>query len=202
MPPSPPSCSSWWLRLWVRRPGQSGPGGHGFNVFAGRSAGLLPIAEFERTRFRIKSRIASRLGVSIEVVDRLTQDPSFYAKDDGSGVFVEEPIDRASSLLSDVQQPGAASAEPGSLGAGPVRADAFSQHSRPGSAKTRYLEFCDITSGPYWNNNATLSRPNFNFDDPASSFSTAELNFIADTWSAVAEDFAPFDLDVGTAAPT
>lgn len=120
-----------------------GPRGHGFNVFAGRSAGLLPIVDFERTRFPIKSRIASRLGVSTEVVDRLTQDPSFYAKDDGSGVFVEEPIDRASSLLSDVQQPGAASAEPGSLGAGPVRADAFSQHSRPGSAKTRYLEFCD-----------------------------------------------------------
>ena len=33
-------------------------------------------------------------------------------------------------------------------------------------------------------------------------FSPAESNFIADTWSAVAEDLAPFDLDVSTEAPS
>ncbi len=182
--------------------GQSATGRDGFNVSAGRSAGLLPIAEFERTRFPITSRIASRLGVSTEVVDRLTEDPTFYAKEDGSGVFVEAPIDSATALSPDVQQSDVAGRAPGTLGAGPVPPDSFSLHSRPGSAKTLYLQFRDITSGPYWNNNATVSRPNFDFDDSPSSFSTAELNFIADTWSGVAEDFAPFDLDVTTEAPS
>lgn len=181
--------------------GQSGPDSDGVNRSAGGSAGFLPIAEFERTRFPIRSRIASRLGVSSEVVDRLMQDPSFYAKDDGSGVFVEGPIDRAASLSPEVQQTGVAGRDPATLGAGPVPPDSFSLHSRPGSDKTLYLQFRDITSGPYWNNNATLSRSNFNFEDPPSSFSDAELSFIADTWSAVAEDFAPFDLDVTTEAP-
>ncbi len=182
--------------------GESGVGRDGSVGSVGFSTGLLPIAEFERSRFPIKSRMASRLGVSNEVVDRLTEDRSFYAKEDGSGVFVEAPIDRATSLSPAVQQTGEASRGPAALGADPVPPDAFSLHSRPGSSKTLHLQFRDITAGPYWTGGATLSKPNFNFDDPESSFSTAELNFIAETWSAVAEDFAPFDLDVTTEAPS
>ena len=187
--------------------GQSGPSPSGLGrddskFSVDRSVGLLPIAEFERARFPIRSRIASRLGVSSEVVDRLTKDPSFFAKEDGSGVFVEEPIHADTELAPDVKQRGVASRDRVAVGAEPLPPDSFSLHSRPGSAKTLYLQFRDITAGPYWTGTATLSKPNFNFEDPASSFSAAELNFIADTWSAIAEDFAPFDLDVTTEAPS
>ena len=166
------------------------------------AAGFVPLAEFERVRFPIRSRIAARLGVSAAVVDRLIDDPSFLAKEDGSGVFVEAPLDPMSTSRSNDAAMEAGGQESAALPADVVAPQSFSLHSSPASNKTLYLQFRDITAGPYWTGQEAQIKPNFNFEDPASTFSVAELSFIYNTWSAVAEDFAPFDIDVTTEAPS
>jgi hypothetical protein len=79
----------------------------------------------------------------------------------------------------------------------------FALNSRPGSTKTIYLDFDGETvAGTAWNNSTypSVTMPPFSRDaDPA--FSTAELTDIGYVWQAVAEDFAPFDVNVTTQRP-
>jgi PKD repeat protein len=104
---------------------------------------------------------------------------------------------------------GEASAEtatvPVSSEADPVD-DTFLLHSRPNASKVIFLDFDGhVTSGTYWNSNFNngqdiVSTP-FNFEGDNTSFSSNELARIRYIWQRVAEDFAPFDVDVTTEDP-
>jgi len=81
--------------------------------------------------------------------------------------------------------------------------NAFTLHSRPGASRTIYLDFNGHTmSGNAWtanyNGGANIVAPAFDTDGNPGSFSTAERNVVIETWQRVAEDFAPFDVDVTT----
>jgi hypothetical protein len=77
--------------------------------------------------------------------------------------------------------------------------DAFKLHSRPGASKIIYLDFDghDLT-GTAWSPNSYLYGPSCDWDGNPSSFSETEKKYIELIWSRVAEDFAPFDVDVTT----
>jgi hypothetical protein len=78
--------------------------------------------------------------------------------------------------------------------------DALTLHSRPGSTKTIYLDF----TGHHSVNNGWLHDIIFlpyNTWGYPSDFTTAELSNIITWWRFVAEDFAPFDVDVTTEEP-
>lgn len=79
----------------------------------------------------------------------------------------------------------------------------FLLHSRPGANRTIYLNFKGATlTGTAWNSgNPTINAQAFDFDGNPASFSNAELERIQYIWQRVAEDFAPFDVDVTTEAP-
>lgn len=81
----------------------------------------------------------------------------------------------------------------------------FRLHSKPGSRRTIYLDFNGATLiGTIWNsvNGATvINAPPFDLDGVPYTFSTAELGRIQYIWQRVAEDFAPFDVDVTTEEP-
>lgn len=82
----------------------------------------------------------------------------------------------------------------------------FALESRPGSSRTIYLDFRGGTvSGTAWNDSeraSTLPYLPFSITAPAdTSFTTAELTEIQRTWVGVAEDYAPFDVNVTTADP-
>jgi PKD repeat protein len=85
-------------------------------------------------------------------------------------------------------------------------ADALNLHSLPGAALTLYLDFNGhTTSGTPWNTSFTggnpiVSQP-FDLDGSPSTFGTAEMDFIFKVWKRVAEDFAPFRVNVSTADP-
>jgi hypothetical protein len=100
----------------------------------------------------------------------------------------------------------------GSVGSGVLAAnppapleDTFALHSRPGSDRTIYLDFTGhdlVRTG--WNGLAGVfdgfHLPAFSLDgDP--TFSAAERAVIQAVWQHVAEDFAPFDVDVTTEDP-
>jgi hypothetical protein len=83
--------------------------------------------------------------------------------------------------------------------------NAFALESRPGSAHTIYLDFRGTTlTSSQWNtyqNADTLLFYPFS-RDASRAFSRAEKGDIIDIWQRVTEDFAPFDVNVTTLAPT
>lgn len=75
--------------------------------------------------------------------------------------------------------------------------------SLPGANHTIYLDFDGhVTSGTSWNNGATINSPAYSSDADTANFSASELSVIQRTFSRVAEDFAPFQVNVTTVAPS
>jgi hypothetical protein len=81
--------------------------------------------------------------------------------------------------------------------------DAFKLHSRPGSPNVVYIDFDGATiSGTAWNGtHAQLDALAYNVEGDRSSFSALERTRIVDIWHRVAEDLAPYDIDVTTERP-
>ncbi len=79
----------------------------------------------------------------------------------------------------------------------------FELNSRPGSTKTIYIDFDGETvANTFWNRDPyfSVTMPPFSRDaDPA--FGATDLAVVRDVWLAVAEDFAPFDVNVTTQRP-
>ena len=79
----------------------------------------------------------------------------------------------------------------------------FLLHSRPGAPRTIYLDFNGATiTGTAWNSSSsTINAKAYDIDGAPASFSTTEMQRIQYIWQRVAEDFAPFDVNVTTEAP-
>jgi PKD repeat protein len=101
----------------------------------------------------------------------------------------------------------ATTASGGTTAAAITATDAFTLHSKPGSSKVIYLDFDGhTTSGTAWNSNFTagadiVTPPYSNDSTVSTAFSQTELDNIYSIWQRVAEDYAPFDVDVTTQDP-
>jgi PKD repeat protein len=81
-------------------------------------------------------------------------------------------------------------------------ADPFSLHSKPGSNRIIYLDFNGhVATNTAWFS-GTLNAQAYDIDGKPAAFSDIELNNIKEIWQRVAEDYAPFDVDVTTQEPT
>ena len=131
---------------------------------------------------------------SIQFHDR---DLPFMRVDDEGGIYIADPIEpnatvsgaaRSSMLAADL----------------PAGVDIFKLHSNPGAANVVYLDFDGhVITGTAWNNSTNPSftaRP-YDLDANPSSFSETEKANIAEVWRRVAEDYAPFNIDVTTELP-
>lgn len=80
----------------------------------------------------------------------------------------------------------------------------FRLHSKSGSKRTIYLNFVGATlTNTVWNgSNPSITALPFDLDGVPYSFSTSELQRIQYIWQRVAEDFAPFDVNVTTEPPS
>lgn len=80
-------------------------------------------------------------------------------------------------------------------------AQTFKLHSRPGAKRVVYLDFDGHTTpaGTPWG--IRIVTPPYDTDGNTASFSGAERGSIQAVWRQVAEDFAPFDIDVTTEEP-
>ncbi len=98
--------------------------------------------------------------------------------------------------------PVAAAPSPG-VGEGPYPySQTFLLNSRPGATKTIYLDFdgYNVTAaGSAWGIN--YNGPTYDTDGNPGSFSNAEQDAIQSVWQRVAEDYAPFDVNVTTQNP-
>lgn len=78
----------------------------------------------------------------------------------------------------------------------------FTLHSKPGSKRTIYLDFNGhTTSGTTWNSGANINAEAFDVDGNPAAFNDDEKTRIQKIWQRVAEDYAPFDVDVTTEEP-
>ncbi|MBI5018501.1 MAG: PKD domain-containing protein [Deltaproteobacteria bacterium] len=102
----------------------------------------------------------------------------------------------------------------GGATAGPSGAEAatypfeqtFLLHSRPSATKLIYLDFDGhVLSGTAWNasfnGGQTITCPPFDFEGGPGVFTDNEKARIQHIWKRVAEDFAPFEVDVTTEDP-
>lgn len=86
-------------------------------------------------------------------------------------------------------------------------ADTLKLHSRASASKKIYLDFDGHTAtGTGWNtsynNGNPIIAPIFSFEgDVSTTFTTNEHERIQNIWRRIAEDFAPFDVDVTTEDP-
>jgi len=93
---------------------------------------------------------------------------------------------------------------PTSLTATTSLSNTFLLHSNPFATKTIYLDFNGhiLPANTAWTNNYNagnaINAPAWSMDADNTTFSDAELTRIQAIWQRVAEDFAPFNVDVTT----
>ena len=87
----------------------------------------------------------------------------------------------------------------------PTTGAEFQLASNPGAAKTIFLDFDGhTTQGTTWNSQNgidTIVSPAYDTDGSPDTWSVSELSVIANSWAVVAEDFAPWDVNVTTIEP-
>lgn len=81
--------------------------------------------------------------------------------------------------------------------------ETFNLSSLPGASHTIYLDFTGhTTTGTQWNTAfGTIVTPAYDTDGDPTTFSAAEQEVIQRTWQRVAEDYAPFNVNVTTVEP-
>ncbi|MCU1369045.1 MAG: hypothetical protein JWO77_239 [Ilumatobacteraceae bacterium] len=134
--------------------------------------------------------IAAANDVSAAKAERILSDETTFVSE-GDRIFYVEP-EPPSSHADDAV---AVSAAP--------YADTFKLNSKPGSSRTIYLDFDGQTvSGTYWavDDGGPFSALAYSPDGVA-GFSASELQDIQTVWQVVAEDYAPFDVNVTTQDP-
>jgi hypothetical protein len=135
--------------------------------------------------------------MSVDRLVHMLEDPTTRLDQDGMLFYVEPVLDHLDF-------------EPGFEGpmSTPAPLDqTFLLNSKPGANRTIYLDFDGhVVSNTVWNT-GTPSVPNgfqavpYDTDGNPGSFSTAERTVIQLVWAMVAEDFAPFDVNVTTQDP-
>jgi hypothetical protein len=80
--------------------------------------------------------------------------------------------------------------------------DVLDLSSRPGADRTIHLDFDGAThSGTGWRGGETIVSPAYSVDGDRTTFTEIERAQIHLAWQVVAEDFAPFDVNVTTRPP-
>jgi hypothetical protein len=154
---------------------------------------------------RVQSRlgeVASRSGVPAAQLEQILATDKTAWLDRGGRLFYREPVATAAERKTAAAPSPRWATRAVAAATGP----AFELHSKPGSNRVIYLDFDGQTiTGTAWNTNgkpATVNVTPYDTDGNPASYSTAEQDVVRDVWARVAEDYAPFDVDVTTQQPT
>jgi hypothetical protein len=137
---------------------------------------------------------ARRNGMSGETLRLLLLDDQTAWLDEDAKLYYQEPA----------ATEGAASSSTAVAPASYDLNQTFLLHSKPGSRRTIYLDFDGHTvTGTAWNSAGVASgfKPAWTLDGDPSRFNRTERETVQSIWRRVAEDYAPFDVDVTTQEP-
>jgi hypothetical protein len=140
----------------------------------------------------LRAAAANRTGMSVGELDRvLAADHTLSIGPGGALRAVDPARHGAEALLAPVT---ALSTD-----------DVFALHSRPGSSRVIYLDFNGhtIPGNTAWGQilGSYCDAKGFSLDSNTSDFTAEERTRIHQVWEIVAEDYAPFNVDVTTADP-
>ena len=144
--------------------------------------------------------VAAAYGQTTEQLTHMLRRDSRLRVDRRGRLFAVEDIDArlAQAMAAQAAQPEQAQASSTSLDL----SQTFLLHSRPSAQRTIYLNFKGATlTNTAWVD-GSFQAPAFSLDGDLNSFSTREQQMIQGIWRRVAEDYAPFDVDVTTEAPS
>lgn len=144
----------------------------------------------------LTDEVAANAGVELdELVEELLEDESLFVGATGQVGYVE---------VLPAAVPAEALAEPLDLG-DVASVDPFTLESRPGSTRTIFLDFTGHTTrdGDWTSitNLQSIDSEPYDTDGRPRSFSSAEQDVIRRVFVQVAEDYAPFDVNVTTVPP-
>lgn len=130
---------------------------------------------------------------------------SLHADSHGGVYFVCAAPAQAEAAQATAPLATTAESEATPAAAAPITAPPI-RHSRPGCANVIYLDFDGaIVEGTGWNSGAGRAASYdclpFDTDGDPTHFSDAEQIAMVQIWERVAEDYAPFEVDVTTEAP-
>ncbi|TCC43433.1 zinc-dependent metalloprotease family protein [Kribbella sindirgiensis] len=154
---------------------------------------------------RVESRlaeVAERNQLSADNLRQILATDKAAWLDDGGRLFYREPVATATERAADA----AASPRWATTAVTSATGPAFELHSKPGSKRVIYLDFTGHTiTGTAWNTNgkpSTVTVKPYDTNGNTSTWSTAEQDVVHEVWARVAEDYAPFNVDVTTQQPT
>ena len=165
------------------------------------STGLLVLScsHVLREPMRLAEALDSGLGATVvrlinnltgEELDHLAADATSWVDECGRVFVADEGIEPSQQVTADAVSGDA------------VPADVFALSSRPASTRTIYLDFDGATySGTRWKNGAEIVSPAYSIDADRTTYSSVERAQIYLAWQTVAEDYAPFDVNVTTLRP-
>ncbi len=137
---------------------------------------------------------ADRNHLSVKrITSLLTQDPTVWLDEQAHLYYVDPPT-------------APESAPPETADAAPYPyAQTFTLHSKPWAKRTIYLDFDGAhVENTAWNSSDGLPAadyPGFSTDADFATFLDSERDTIQEVWARVAEDYAPFEVDVTTQDP-
>jgi hypothetical protein len=142
--------------------------------------------------------LAQRNGIPAQKLQRILATDKTSWLDKNGKLFYREPV-------SGTQQASKPSKRWATTAVAAATGPAFELHSKPGSNRVIYLDFDGHTiTGTAWNASKgidPITVTPYDTDGNPSNWSTAEQDVVRDVWARVAEDYAPFDVDVTTQEP-
>jgi hypothetical protein len=168
-----------------------------FGNGAPQSSAELPAGELRDSIGSLPASAQLRALQWLQSIEFSAQDVSYMDADPQGSIFYADTYMTAKSPALKAATP---SSHPGI-----TAKNVFKLHSRPGATNTIFVDFDGATiSGKAWNKQAgvsTLKAKPYDIDGKPGSFNDAEVSSMAEIWERVAEDFAPFDVDVTTEDP-
>ena len=140
-----------------------------------------------------------------ELTEQFLDDPAAFLSTDGMVGYIEPaaaPAGRAGPRSGNGGRGGDATSD---VALASVPTDVFALHSLPSSTKVVYLDFDGhLMQNEYWNSAYKIGpfdNQAYDIDGNPSTFSDTEQARIFEIWQRVADDYAPFDIDVTTDDP-
>jgi hypothetical protein len=157
----------------------------------------LPFGDF---RYRLESLPEPARNKAMAWLHRFSfaeQDLVYLRVDDAGGIYYADTY-----LPEDTGTEESGSGEPATSEAALSPGEVFNLHSRPGASNILYLDFDGhlISSSTAWTS-IDLDATPYDLDGDPNTFSDAELANIAEIWRRIAEDYAPFEVNVTTQEP-
>ncbi|RNL62282.1 hypothetical protein EFK50_10890 [Nocardioides marmoriginsengisoli] len=138
---------------------------------------------------------------------RAATDPTLWLDRCARAYYAEKVATPAQVALAE-EGMGAVASAPGTAFSSVPLDQTLTLNSKPGSNRTIYLDFTGGTvTGTIWNYSygevygAPIVWEPYSIDGDLSTFSDAELTEMQKVWQVVAEDYAPFDVNVTTQYP-